>query len=184
MSDHHDSPSATSPADLTERRSASDEDEGEQQWPGYDRDATIAAISGLYETLQRMYLPPGSLQYPPPEGWTWPAGTTFSPAKSDTVLELMRHVPKLVRPTAWSSLQIYEATEAVDCSFSWATEGATFDVDPRLYLTTLPPHVLMIGQTFGRNGHHIFLDTERGTVTVCDFQVGPTTFTDLAQVRP
>jgi hypothetical protein len=56
-------------------------------------------------------------------------------------------------------------------------------LDPSLDLTMLPAHVLMIGETYGRDGHHLFLDTERGTVTVCNFQGGPTTFTDLAQVN-
>lgn len=158
------------------------EDAGELQWPGYDRGATVRAVSRLYETLQHMYLPFGSLEHSPTDGWKWPDNFRHSSTKTNAVAELMRHMPKLVRPREWSSLQIFEATETVDFSFSWAREGTTVELNPSLSLTTLPSHVLMIGQTYGRNGHHIFLDTERGTVTVCDFQVGPTTFTDLAQV--
>lgn len=166
-----------------QQRCADNEDEQEQEWPGYDRDVTTKAISELYRTLQRMYLPSGNLEYPPSGGWTWPDDINFSPAKTKAVVDLTRHMPKLIRPQKWSSLQVYEATEAVDFSFSWAKEGATIELDPSLSLTTLPSHVLMIGQTYGRNGHHLFIDTERGTVTVRDFQVGPTTFTELAQVR-
>jgi hypothetical protein len=165
-----------------EPQDGSDDAQEEQDWPGYDRSKTISVVSRLYETLQRMYLPADSLQYPSPGGWTWPDNIEFSRTKTDAVVDLMRHMPKLVKPQEWSSLQIFEATEAVDFSFTWAREGTTVELDPSLSLTTLPAHVLMIGQTHGRNGQHLFVDTERGTVTVCDFQVGPTTFTDLAQV--
>jgi len=166
-----------------ESQDGSDDAHEEQDWPGYDRNQTIRAISRLYETLQRMYMPSGCLQYPPSSGWTWPDNLDSSSTKSDAVLDLMRHTPKLERPQEWSSIQIFEATEAVDFSFSWAGEGTKVELDPSPSLTTLPSHVVMIGQTHGRNGDHLFLDTERGTMTVCDFQVGPTTFTDLAQVE-
>ena len=131
-----------------------------------------------------MCLPDDSLvSPPPPEGWKWPDNIRHSPTKTEVVLDLMRYSPKLLGPREWSSLQIFEATEAIDFSFSWATEGTTVELDPDPTLTTLPSHVLMLGHTYGRNGHYLFLDTERGTVTVCDFQVGPTTFTVLAQVN-
>ena len=90
--------STTSAGNLEEIRDTSNSSEEENGWPGYDRDETIRAISGLFETLQRMYLPIDSLQYLPAEGWTWPASITFSPLKTDVVLDLMRHMPKLIRP--------------------------------------------------------------------------------------
>jgi hypothetical protein len=176
MSEDNTPPMSVEPQDSSDHAQ-------EQDWPGYDSNDTLRAISKLYKTLERMYLPSGCLQYPPSSGWTWPNNVDFSRTKSDAVLDLMQHIPKLVRPQKWSSLQIFEATEAIDFSFSWAREGMTIDLDPSPALTTLPSHVLMIGQTHGRNGHYLFLDTERGTVTVCDFQVGPTTFTDLALVN-
>lgn len=155
---------------IGEQQDKDTEDAQEQQWPGYDRNATISTLSRLYQTLQRMYLPSGSLVFPPADGWKWLDNITFSPTKTDAVLDLMRHTPKLVRPNEWSSLQIFEATEAIDFSLAWARAGSTIELGPGLSLTTLPSHVLMMGQTHGRNGHHLFLDTERGAVTVCDFQ--------------
>ncbi len=48
------------------------------------------------------------------------------------------------------------------------------DVDPMKEATTLPSHVVTLANTNGgREGYFIFLDTERGTITICDFQDGP-----------
>lgn len=93
------------------------EDSGELQWLEYDRGATVRAVSRLYETLQHMYLPFCSLEYPPTDGWKCPDNSRHLPAKKNAVVELMRHMPKLVRPREWSSLQIFEGCEAVDFSF-------------------------------------------------------------------
>jgi hypothetical protein len=97
---------------LQEQQDDDIEDAQEQQWPGYDHDTVIGAISMLYKTLQRMYLPPGSLVYPPWDGRRWPDNISFSPTKTKNVSNLMRYMPMHVRPKECSSLQIFEATEA------------------------------------------------------------------------
>ena len=91
----------------------------------------------------------------------------------------MKHMPYLQRPIEWDSAHIYEKTEAVD--YSTFLNSGPHDVDPDIMYTTVPSHVLMVGYTPGRNGHYIFVDTERGTFTICDFQVGPK-WTDLSEV--
>ena len=153
----------------------------EDEQPAYSRGEVISAITNFYKLLTRLYLPDNSIKYPPSSGWSWPGNITFSPPKSAAVIDLMKHMPYLRRPTSWDSLQIYEKTEAVDYS---SFDGAgPHDVNPDPSLTTLPSHALMVGYARGRNGHYIFVDTERGTFTICDFQVGPTEQTDLSEVR-
>lgn len=148
--------------------------------PFYSQDSVISGFTDLYKLLVRLYLPNNSIKYSPTGGWPWPESVTFSPPKSPVVIELMKHMPYLQQPKEWDSMHIYEKTEAVDYS---SFEGVgPHDVDPEMSLTTLPSHALMVGYTNGRNGHYIFLDTERGTFTICDFQVGPKGQTDLSEV--
>ncbi|KAF2258985.1 hypothetical protein CC78DRAFT_503804 [Lojkania enalia] len=147
--------------------------------PIYLRNEIISAVTAFYKLLVRLYLPNDAIKYPPPNGWFWPADITFAPPKSPAVIDLMKHMPYLQRPAYWDSLQIYEKTEAVDYS-SFNTAGP-HDIDPDPSLTTLPSHALLIGYARGRNGHYVFVDTERGTFTLCDFQVGPREQTYLSE---
>lgn len=62
-------------------------DVGEPQWPVYDRSATNRAVSRLYEALQHMYLPSGSLEYPFTDSWKW----SDSFWHLNPVVELMGH---------------------------------------------------------------------------------------------
>lgn len=146
----------------------------------YSRDAVVAAITDYYEFLVRMYLPDGSIMYPPSGGWPFPENITFSSPKSEAVIDLMRHLPYLSLPDDWDNTYIYEKCEAVD--YTTLKGAGPHNIDPEPYETLLPPHVLMIGFTPGRNGHHIFIDTERGTATLCDFQKGGKGGTELSQV--
>jgi len=42
--------------------------------------------------------------------------------------------------------------------------------DPMKGATSIPSHVVTLAQTSGgRDGYYILLDTERGTITMCDF---------------
>ena len=56
--------------------------------------------------------------------------------------------------------------------------------------TFVPSHVMHLAQTSGgRDGYYILIDTERGTITLCDFQDGPAyieaapDYTDLSEVE-
>ncbi|KAL1599812.1 hypothetical protein SLS60_007617 [Paraconiothyrium brasiliense] len=147
--------------------------------PGYDRDATIAAVTSYYEFLTRMYLPEDSIMYPPPEGWSIPERQTFSPPKDDTVLDLVRHLPYLEPPEDWEEIFIYEKCIAVNYTYLRGT--GPHNIDPTPEETLLPSHVVMLGFTPGRNGHYIFIDTKRGTGTLCDFQKGGKGGTELSQ---
>lgn len=146
--------------------------------PAYDRDATIAALADYFELIQKIALPADSVVYPPAGGWSWPADTSFSPPKSEEVIDLMRHLPYFRKPDEWDSVCMYEQCGVQGYS-NFYGEGP-HDIDPWVEYTTLPPHVLMIGKPEGRDGHHVFFDTERGTWTICDFTVGSAITTSLA----
>lgn len=56
--------------------------------------------------------------------------------------------------------------------------------DPMEEICEVQGHVVTIAQTSGgRDGYYILCDTERWTVTLCDFQVGPGMGTKLSRVR-
>ncbi|KAH7122412.1 hypothetical protein B0J11DRAFT_615840 [Dendryphion nanum] len=152
-------------------------EEGNDQ-PTYNRNEIITSLTDYYKFLGLLYLPSDSIKYPPEGGWQWPASTTFSPEKSEEVIELMRNLPYLQRPSAWDSINIYEKCQPED--YSQFFGEPPYNIDPTPWKTTLPAHVLMIGQPEGRDGHHIFLDTQRGTWTLSDFTVGPSEPTDLS----
>jgi hypothetical protein len=157
---------------------------GEEPQPTYNGEEVLTSVTSFYQLLQRMYLPNDSIKYPPAAGWIWPTSTTFSPPKSTNVINIMKHMPYLKRQYGQESLHIYEKTEAVDYSSpeELEKEGNAYKLDPEPRVTTLPAHVLMMGFARGRDGHYVFLDTERGTWTLCDFQVGPNIQTDLSEV--
>lgn len=107
-------------------------------------------------------------------------------------MDLVRHMPFVRRDSAFDGeidpYQIYEQTSAVDYNGQEFRRAASASIrhraDPIEEETTIPSHVLTLANTAGgRDGHYIFLDTERGTITICDFQIGPK-YTDLSQVRP
>lgn len=156
----------------------------EELQPTYNREEVLTAVTAFYQLLQRMYLPNGSIKYPPASGWLWPVSTTFSPPKTDNVVDIMKHLPYLRRNYGQEALHIYEKTEAVDYSSleGFEKDGDAYKLDPEPRVTTLPAHVLMMGFAKGRDGHYVYLDTERGTWTLCDFQIGPKDQTDLSEV--
>lgn len=157
-----------------------EEEYEEEDGPTYDREEVIAAVRDYYEFLQRLCLPPDSIKYPPADGWQYDENTTFSPPKTEQVIDLMKHLPYLRGPSEWDGINMYE--KAITQDYSQFTGETPHNIDPWLPYTTLPPHVLMIGQPSGRNGYHVFVDTERGTWTLCDFQVGPGRTTGLSVV--
>ena len=67
-------------------------------------------------------------------------------------------------------VELYPRSSAL----KYTPPGGWPDVAGRLEeMTTLPLHVVTLAQiSGGRDDYHIFLDTERGTTTYCDFQDG------------
>ena len=148
----------------------------------YSRDEVVSELTSFYEFLVELYLPSSALKYPPPT----PEYLAFM-KENDTVVDLIRHIP-FIRPDEDSEpYQIYEKTSAVDYNGGTFHGIASLDkpypdvADPLEEMTTLPSHVVTFAKTSGgRDGYYIFLDTERGTITYCDFQDGPE-HTDLSQ---
>ena len=155
----------------------------------YSRDEAVSAFTSFYEWLVKLYLPASALKYPPPGGWPEisPEYLAFL-KKNDTVVDLLRHLPYIQRDEEFNPYQIYEKTSAVDYNGNYfRNTGVNYKnpvaAEPYNVETVLPSHVATIAKTAaGRDGYFFFLDTERGTMTMCDFQVGPKRATGLEQV--
>ncbi|KAK3178709.1 hypothetical protein OEA41_000846 [Lepraria neglecta] len=155
----------------------------------YSRDKVVSELTSFYECLVELYLPSSALKYPPQGGWPdiTPEYLAFM-EKNDTIVDIIRHIPFIRQDEDSKPYQIYEKTSAVDYNGGTFHGIASLDkpypdvADPLEEMTTLPSHVVTLAKTSGgRDGYYIFLDTERGTITYCDFQDGPE-HTDLSQV--
>lgn len=157
--------------------------------PIYSRNETVAALSSHYEFLCRIHPPSTVIKYPPPDGWPeiTPEYLAFL-NKTDTVVDLIRHLPLIQRDKRDDPYQIYEETAAVDCTGKLFHDSTTLRppdpgiCEPLPEISTVPSHVLTLATTRGgRDGHFVLVDTSRGTITICDFQVGGSA-TDLSLV--
>lgn len=155
----------------------------------YSRDEVVAALTSFYEFLAGLHLPSSAIKYPPPGGWPnlTPEYLAFM-KKNDTVIDLLQHMPYIRDDGEDDEYQIYDKTMAVDYEGKAFRKMATFknptpDVaDPIEEVTTLPSHVVTLAKPAGGvNGYYFFLDTERGTISICDFQDGAE-FNELSQV--
>ena len=156
----------------------------------YSRDEIVSELTSFYEFLVGLHLPPSALKIPPPGGWPnlTPEYLAFL-KKNDTVVDLIQHLPYVKQDDEFSPYQIYETTCAVDYSGRYFQSAATFAhpspviADPIEEETTIPSHVMTLARTpGGRDGYFFFIDTERGTITMCDFQDGRPSATKLSQV--
>lgn len=139
----------------------------------YSRDEIVAAVTDYYQFLDKMFLR-GTIEAATPGGWSIGAsGNRINPPKTDRVKDLARYLPTIhwEDPGNEDAHRIYEG--------AWE---AGHDDEPPDWYTLLPAHVLTFARPLERNGHWIFIDTERATITLCDFMVGPGGRTDLAQV--
>lgn len=158
------------------------------QPPGYSRDEVVAEVKSYYEHLTTLYLDEDVILYPPEGGW--PSITRESLAwlnKTDKVVDLLRYLPYVRRDTGEDFQEIYDNTTAVDYRGKLYEYAARYKNDeyiaPYDVETTLPAHVITFATVSRvRDGFYIFIDTERGTGTLCDFQVGPR-MTDLSEVE-
>ena len=151
--------------------------------PTYSQSATVDAITSFYEFLVDLHLPLSVLKRPPPTGW--PHLTPDSLAfldKTPAVVELMRHIPYIEAPkySDPDQHQIYEKTICNDFAGrefwrggqdrDWVRKEQT---EPGEGYSTIPAHVLVLARSRSRDGYWIFIDTERGTAVLADFQDGP-----------
>lgn len=153
--------------------------------PSYSRDELVSELKSYYEFLTQLYLPPEVVQYPPEGGWehiTPEFIKSFCLGKNDTVADLMKHIPYIRRTKEddWDPWMVYEGATAVDFTgdvvLSLPTKYANeFLFEPQEgTISDIPPHVFVYATIpGGRDGHFIFIDTERGTIVLADAQVGP-----------
>lgn len=154
--------------------------------PVYSRDEVVAELTSFYEFLVGLHLPASAIKYPPPGGWPDISSESLVAIaglyKSDAAVDLIRHIPFIRRDDMYDPYQIYDHTCCVDYNGKDFVEQSN-EGDPIEDLTTVSEHVVTLaGTPGGRDGFYFLLDTERGTVTMCDFQVGPSQ-TELSQVR-
>ena len=154
----------------------------EDNHPTYSHSATIEAITSFYEFLVGLHLPASVLKRPPPTGWPHLTSTSLSFLdKTPTVIELMRHIPYIEAPpySDPDQYQIYEKTICNDfMGEGFWTGGPDQDwvrkenTEPGEGYSTIPAHVLVLARSETRDGYWIFIDTNRGTAVLADFQDG------------
>ncbi|RYP67029.1 hypothetical protein DL771_007448 [Monosporascus sp. 5C6A] len=86
------------------------------QTPTYSHNAAVTAITSFYEMVMRAHSEKaGELRYPPPGGWPQITQEPFAAlGKTDTVIELMRHIP-YIQATRWGGeVHIMNQTVAVN----------------------------------------------------------------------
>ncbi|EXF82669.1 hypothetical protein CFIO01_09399 [Colletotrichum fioriniae PJ7] len=119
-----------------------------------------------------LFLPPEVVQFPPEGGWEHItpefSSNPFCLVKNDTVADLMKHIPYVSRTKEdhWDQpWMVYEGRHR--CRFPLVTRAIS---RPRPFR----PHVFVYATIpSGREGHCIFIDTERGTIILVDPQTGP-----------
>jgi hypothetical protein len=150
--------------------------------PGYSRDAVVAEIASFYEFLASLYIPSEAFIYPPPGGWPEITPQSLSClGKTATAIDLIRHLP-FISPIYEKGfdLRIYElwtqtsAVHYISERFFDGHDGVGPTIEssvPEDWQSIIPPHVVTLAvPNSGRDGEWAFLDTERGTITICDFQ--------------
>ena len=150
----------------------------------YNRDETVAAITSFYEFLTKVHLDESDILRPPPgeNGWSHLTDDRLSMlGKNHVVNDLIRHLPYIKSD---SDVAIYYKTSGLDFAgqFPTSRNPAGFESQSRMGLCTVPPHVLTLAESRGRDGYYFMLDTERGTVTKCDFMYGRMP-TELSEVN-
>lgn len=143
----------------------------------YNRDEVIASVTEFYEFLTtHLHFYPSEVKTPPPSGWPQitPKRFTFL-QKSDTVINLLRHLPYLPGGNE-ADKWIYDHTSCLDYT-EVTTEGGARFACPE-YEEACPwekqkdssrqKHIVMLGMPITDAGCYIFLDTLDGEVAIWD----------------
>jgi hypothetical protein len=122
----------------------------------YSRDETVKAILALYQQLiKHPYLDESALLIPPPSGWTTIDETALRAiGKTDTVIDLLRHLP-------------YLSGKDDGYTINYETVPIDFTIDSTGLINTipeypLPGHCIYITDGIGREGYRLIIDTEKG----------------------
>jgi hypothetical protein len=121
----------------------------------YSRDETVNAITAFYQHLiEHPYLPDDALMIPPSSGWTTIDEKALRAiGKTDTVIDLLRHLPYLCGKTdGWTI-----AYEIVPVDFT-IESMACIETTPEY---PIPGHCIYITEGLGREGYRLIIDTER-----------------------
>jgi len=141
--------------------------------PTYSCDEAVSEISSFYEFLVKLFLPEDAVIYPPAGGWTEINPANIRPPINDTVFNLLRHLPYIRQEDDDDPWFVYPATVAINYTGEEYKKNRPSEPGNTTELTSLPPHVAQLAYSKGRDGFYMFLDTKRGTVTLCDYMNGP-----------
>lgn len=201
-SSHHDSEATSvsgdeenddaSPSeDNSEVSSSSDDDEDEDWDPvhdpaggppiHYDRQTVVRELTSFYEFLTTAHVPRSSVKYPPAGDAGWPEITKerFSwLGKTDTVLDLMKHLPYVYRKDMFEAHEVYPFTACVDYPGPYLAERMAeatskgdpvddFSINPDHDYIEIPDFMLVIASDrSSKNGCFWLLNTRNGTITL------------------
>ncbi|THW31815.1 hypothetical protein D6D22_09950 [Aureobasidium pullulans] len=128
----------------------------------YSRDETVAAVSAFYQQIiKHPYLDNSALIVPPASGWDSLAIDGLkSEGKTDTVIDLLRHLPYLCGEKPHEDILVYYETLAI--CYAGAEEGSCTWMDQT---HPLPGHCVFLTSNLDREGYSLIMDTERGTIT-------------------
>lgn len=82
----------------------------------FDRDKVIAAVTDYYEWLLRLHLRPDNLRRPPPGGWPEISPERFKMGKTDTVIDLVKHLPYVENDDNFVPLLVWSFSSSSDYS--------------------------------------------------------------------
>jgi hypothetical protein len=154
----------------------------------YNQDEIVAAVLSFYEFLTTLHLPEDCLKRVP--GGEWPQITPERFAaleKTDTVIDLLRHLPYIAQDGQKDSedYQIWELTVCVDytgakfedsffsCPNRDAAESTQFMSEEIWDRFKDPQHIACLARSSAATaGYHIFVDTRDGQWLVMEYVDG------------
>ncbi|CAL5869916.1 uncharacterized protein PFLUO_LOCUS4149, partial [Penicillium psychrofluorescens] len=148
----------------------------------YDRDEVVAAVTSFYKFLINTHIPSSALKLPPQDGWPKLTDEWLSfMEKSATVRDLIRHLPYL-QPGEDGAHQIYPYSNPIDFMGEDLEDIPEHGVaEPQIDCGyKVGKGILTISAATGRVGSYFMVDTERGTISLVDYE-SPTSPTELSQ---
>lgn len=139
----------------------------------FDRDTTVQCLKRHYDLLVRLaYLPAAVVQNPPPEGWSddqLAVDILRALGRSETVIDLLRHLPYLRRDVHDERWEVYPETRSisyltgVDLLRGVTVESCSKGLGHLLLMPSLedcPDGFISL--TYGRDATCWVLDTDEG----------------------
>lgn len=128
----------------------------------YSREEVIAAIQDLYELLVALpYVEPSALVLPPKDGWSGVNAEELDRrGKTKEVVELLRHLPYLRRPTVGKRWMIGPDTVVIAYCDGELYDKLVESIQP------VPGHCIWLTDCQSRDGTGLLLDTQTGAYTL------------------